>query len=891
MSAKICPQCGTKYAAEHRFCTLDGASLVSEHPDDSLLGRIIADRYHVTQKLGEGGMGEVYLAEHVRIRRKVAVKIMRRWMAEDHVALGRFHREAENASQISHPNVATIYDFGETSDGIVYFAMEYVDGRPLTSLLEKEGRLGVVRSLDIVRQTADALSAAHHLGILHRDLKPDNVMVGTGRAGTDQVKLVDFGISRVMTRGTQQFTSTGMIVGTPDYMSPEQLSGDSMDVRTDLYALALIAYRMLSGGEAFGKGSPHETLMWRLTRPPRPLRELCPEVEWPVAAQALFERALAAAPESRFSEAIEFANALDQALTQVPLTAADDAYLQALAMRSATPPRGFGTVEGTLTPPRAHVTIDLPTPPPRTAAPLPEPQRSVTAQRLAVSSDATEDRPTVRDTADEDTVKVVSVDAPTLPVHAVAADPTRRRRRAGLYVAAGGAVVLAAALAMIRARGNADAITTLPPDSAAAAVAATPSDTAGAGDSTLAASTPAVMGRDAITRRYGNGVFAVSSRTGHGAGFLVDSSGLVLTVARLASSEAVEVQVDGDRKYRAPVVQREGSLAIVLLPPRACSRCPVLPLAGDSVAPQQGDSAVAIGSPQHAASTRSRIGTLTKVGGARLSWSNSIDARQVGTPLISTLGMVVGVAGVAGTGGKEVFVPAPAARALLIAVQSKPVTVKPDTTLLPTWPVKLVIDKDRTAASRNEVDDTYRANNDGFAVLVMTPRVVAWRRTSTDTSRASDDPFAIEKTFKSGSGGLGDPIRKWSEWDEYWNERRAVVVIEVAPDAAKPPFHGSERPIEFRRGDVASIVLKRDGATVPAIETASVAAVPDTAQYGSRPFFRSGIAVFAPSAFADGNRFALDVTDRARPGASITIQIPQKTVNAIRNELGPYLSR
>jgi serine/threonine-protein kinase len=257
---KICPQCGRTYGNDDRFCTVDGASLVSSG-SGSLIGTVVADRFLVHEKLGEGGMGEVYLAEHVRIKRKVALKLMRPWMIGDPVALGRFHREAENASQISHPNVAQVYDFGETTDKLVYLAMEFVDGESLSKVLEREGHLHIARTAEVVRQIGEALNAAHAMGILHRDLKPDNVMVGRTRYGTDLIKLVDFGIARAMNRTTQQFTSTGLIIGTPDYMSPEQLSGDALDERSDLYALALIAYRALTGTAAYPEGSSGEAMI------------------------------------------------------------------------------------------------------------------------------------------------------------------------------------------------------------------------------------------------------------------------------------------------------------------------------------------------------------------------------------------------------------------------------------------------------------------------------------------------------------------------------------------------------------------------------------------------------------------------------------------------------
>ena len=184
MAAKLCPQCGTRYEGDNRFCTLDGATLVLENPTDALTGTTLADRYDIGPKLGEGGMGEVYLATHIRMKRKVAVKVMRAWLTKDPAAIGRFHREAENASQITHPNVAAVYDFGE-ANGLVYLAMEFVEGEPLTVVLDREKTLNHIRAADIVSQTADALAAAHSLGILHRDLKPDNVMIGRTRARTD----------------------------------------------------------------------------------------------------------------------------------------------------------------------------------------------------------------------------------------------------------------------------------------------------------------------------------------------------------------------------------------------------------------------------------------------------------------------------------------------------------------------------------------------------------------------------------------------------------------------------------------------------------------------------------------------------------------------------------
>ena len=196
MSAlKTCPQCGSEYELDIKFCPKDGSTL-RVPAGENLVGSVIADRYHVLRKLGEGGMGQVYLAEHVKMGRKSAIKVMNPSMSHDPDAIGRFNREAANASRISHNNVAAIYDFGETPEGLIYLAMEYIEGEPLTKIMERTGALPPARAADIARQVAEALEAAHELGIVHRDLKPDNIMIATAKDGRDVVKVVDFGIAK-----------------------------------------------------------------------------------------------------------------------------------------------------------------------------------------------------------------------------------------------------------------------------------------------------------------------------------------------------------------------------------------------------------------------------------------------------------------------------------------------------------------------------------------------------------------------------------------------------------------------------------------------------------------------------------------------------------------------
>src|SRR5687768_251195 len=351
---KVCPQCGTRYEADHMFCFLDGAALIQAQNSTDLVGSIIADRYRVISKLGDGGMGQVFLAEHVRMKRRCAVKIMRPQLMSDPVAVVRFNREAENASQISHPNVCAVYDFGETPTGLIYLAMEFIDGEALSKILERETSLTPVRAADVISQTADALSAAHGLGILHRDLKPDNIMMAKSRAGTDHVKIVDFGIARVMAKESQQLTSTGIAVGTPEYMSPEQFAGDTLDARTDIYSLALVAYHVITGAHAFGSGTTTDHLLARLTQPPRRLSLVKPDVPWPDSLQKVFDKALSADPAQRYSDVLDFAREFTGAVTELPVTTTEEHYLSAIATRRLTPPRTF-------TPARGVPTLDMPT--------------------------------------------------------------------------------------------------------------------------------------------------------------------------------------------------------------------------------------------------------------------------------------------------------------------------------------------------------------------------------------------------------------------------------------------------------------------------------------------------------------------------------------------------
>ena len=311
---KVCTTCGVEYADDKSFCPADGSALKSTAGAADLVGSIVADRYRILSKLGEGGMGAVYLSEHVKMGRKSAIKVMAKSMAQDPDAIARFNREAANAARINHPNVCSIYDFGETDDGVIYLAMEFIEGVALTDLIEREGALPPQRAADIIRQTGEALDAAHELGIVHRDLKPDNIMVGQARDGSDFIKVVDFGIAKAVGGDQEQnVTRTGLVVGTPEYMSPEQLSGDKVDGRSDIYSLSLVAFRTLTGTLPFQADSAQEVMIKRLTDEPLKLHEALPSGAFPPALQAALDRGLQRMPGDRYAHASELGRDVTQA--------------------------------------------------------------------------------------------------------------------------------------------------------------------------------------------------------------------------------------------------------------------------------------------------------------------------------------------------------------------------------------------------------------------------------------------------------------------------------------------------------------------------------------------------------------------------------------------------
>jgi serine/threonine-protein kinase len=310
---KVCPQCGGEYETSDRFCPKDGSPLRPKSGGDPLVGRVIAERYLILARLGEGGMGRVYLAEHVKMNRQCAIKVMNPSLVNDTESSQRFAREASNAARILHPNVAAVFDYGE-ADKVVYLVMEYVDGESLSSILQKDGALDPRRAIDLARQVADGLHAAHELGIVHRDLKPDNVIVTRNRAGKEIAKVVDFGIAKAVNDSKEDaLTKSGLVIGTPEYMSPEQLLGDPVDARTDVYALGCILFQSLTGNAAFAADTREQMIRRRLHEPAPHIRDLIPAL--PARLDTLIVHMLARSPSDRVATAAEARDQLDPALT------------------------------------------------------------------------------------------------------------------------------------------------------------------------------------------------------------------------------------------------------------------------------------------------------------------------------------------------------------------------------------------------------------------------------------------------------------------------------------------------------------------------------------------------------------------------------------------------
>ncbi|MEN3334253.1 MAG: hypothetical protein V7641_3618 [Blastocatellia bacterium] len=291
---------------------------ISENRPLSRLSEQITRDYHILSLLGKGGMGEVYLAEQLRVgRRRVALKVLNRACSEDPEVVKRFENEAASSGRINHRNVVMIFESRATDDGQLYVAMEYVDGKTLRDEIDERGALPLAEVVEITKQVCAGLNAAHRLGIVHRDIKPDNIMLSGLRDDDDKrvAKVLDFGIARLSEPGTAQSrTASGIIMGTPYYMSPEQAlgsTGDKIDARSDIYSLGMVVYQMLTGRVAFESESWMSVMYKHLHEPPLAPRELRPELGWYEEFEQTVLQALEKDRDKRPQTVVDFSRELE----------------------------------------------------------------------------------------------------------------------------------------------------------------------------------------------------------------------------------------------------------------------------------------------------------------------------------------------------------------------------------------------------------------------------------------------------------------------------------------------------------------------------------------------------------------------------------------------------
>jgi serine/threonine-protein kinase len=309
-----CPHCATTIADDSRFCGTCGRATSMTEPlsqggvlrslveQDTLVGREIAGRYRLLAKLGEGGMGAVYRAEQMSLKRTVAVKVLRPDVANSPLLLRRFNAEAEAVAKLNHPNTVGIYDYGQDADGTTFIAMEYIEGSSLRKVVHTEAPLRLQRVLRIAAQICASLTDAHARSIVHRDLKPDNVMLQTRGREHDVVRVLDFGIAKLRDddRATKmQMTQQGDMLGTPQYMAPEQIRGEHVDGRADIYALGCMLYEMATGRLAFEAQNVMAMLSKHLIETPPPPSARRPDLAIPPAFDALVADCMSKAPAQR----------------------------------------------------------------------------------------------------------------------------------------------------------------------------------------------------------------------------------------------------------------------------------------------------------------------------------------------------------------------------------------------------------------------------------------------------------------------------------------------------------------------------------------------------------------------------------------------------------------
>ncbi|HPH29457.1 MAG TPA: serine/threonine-protein kinase, partial [Pseudomonadota bacterium] len=310
MADALCPNCRSSNPSDALFCSSCGNSL-SQSDSDALIGQTIGGRYLLQGRLGQGSAGTLYRAEHVTLRRRIAVKLLHKHLVLSDDAVERFRREAITVCEIDNDHIPQVHDFGRADDGRLFFAMEFLDGESLAALLAREGKLSPERTADILAQVADGLMEAHTLGYVHRDLRPRSIFLTRRRGRQDFVKILDFGLAKlVQPEVDAQRTAMGMTYGDARYMAPEQARGESTDRRADIYSLGALGFEMLTGEPPFVGGSAIELLTKVLDAPVPRIRDRRPEC--PPWLESVIRTALAKKAADRLQTVAQLLDVLER---------------------------------------------------------------------------------------------------------------------------------------------------------------------------------------------------------------------------------------------------------------------------------------------------------------------------------------------------------------------------------------------------------------------------------------------------------------------------------------------------------------------------------------------------------------------------------------------------
>lgn len=315
---KLCLICGFQTAGEQDICPRDGSSMVIVG-DDPLLGVVVEGRYKIESVIGQGSAGTVYRAVQELIGREVAIKVLHDYLVSDQEFIKRFTQEAKASSRLSHPNIITIYDFGVIPQGgRPYIAMDLLRGTPLSDLLAERNHLEIEEGVSIFKQVCGALAEAHRQGVVHRDVKPENIVL-VERSGQRLFPIVvDFGIARLVQEESDvaRITRTGTVCGSPTYMSPEQCTSSKVDHRSDIYSLGVVIYETLTGEVPFLSDELVKVMAMHLSDPPKPLNQVRDDLQFPAALEEVVYKSLAKNPDQRYQTMEELAEALEESLKQ-----------------------------------------------------------------------------------------------------------------------------------------------------------------------------------------------------------------------------------------------------------------------------------------------------------------------------------------------------------------------------------------------------------------------------------------------------------------------------------------------------------------------------------------------------------------------------------------------